>query len=245
MYRVYKKYLFIMMFIFVSMGIERGLAFGELITLDAIENAGLYPGQEAYLRFVDEKNVNNVLLNVSPTDPQFTSASDVFTYAKGISGWLLDSAGNIWSAEKVVGKSLSDLPVGIYKVSAVGGAYMYNSFGWNDAYKDKYWWELHIKAHLAYQDGQIVDEAYYMLGSLDGKTSADLALQAVQGNQIEIPIAEGGSLSFWIWDWNSIDNSGSLSFNVADDPGIPTVPEPSTFLLLVPGLVFLIRRIKR
>jgi hypothetical protein len=77
-----------------------------------------------------------------------------------------------------------------------------------------------------------------MLGSYDSQDSASAAFDAVKNEDIYISIAQGGSLSFWIWDWNSIDNSGSLAFNVA------VVPEPSTFLLLTMGLAFLIRRIR-
>jgi hypothetical protein len=232
------------MFVLVSMGMERGLASGTLITLDAREDAGFYPGEEAYLKFVDYQNVNNVLLNVYQTDPQFASASDVYSYAesKGIRNWLLTSAGNIWSSDLIVGESLSGLQAGIYRVSPVDGAYMaymYDSFGWDRNYRGKYWWELHIKGTLAYQNGQIVDNLYYMLGSYDGQTSADLALQAVLGSFIDIPLAEGGALSFWIWDWNSIDNSGGLSFNVTP------IPEPSTLTLLGIGMLFLIRRIRK
>jgi len=221
-----------MIFVLVSMGMERGLAFGTLFTLDAREDAGEYPGQGAYLRFVDNQNVNNVLLTVAPTDPPFVSGSDVLNYAssKGLSNWLLTSAGNIWSSDLIVGESLSGLHAGIYRVSPVEGAYMYDSFGWNQTYKDKYWWELHIKAS---------NGIYYMLGSFDGKTSAHSAFQAVQGSFIDIPLAEGSSLSFWLWDWNSIDNSGGLSFSVTP------IPEPSTLTLLGIGMLFLIRRIRK
>lgn len=239
MFKIVNKYfLLIIMFGLVSLGIEKGAAFGTPITLDAIEDAGLYLGQGAYLRFVYSTGQHVV----PATDPQWTSSQQVYAYAvnNNIPGpWVLESAGNIWSSDLIVGESLSGLHAGIYRVSPASGAYMYDSFGWNDTYKDKYWWELHIKATLAYQNGQIVDNLYYMLGSFDGKTSADLALQAVLGTFIDISLAEGGSLNFWVWDWNSIDNSGSLSFNVT------LIPEPSTFVLLTIGLPFLIWRIRR
>lgn len=226
-----------MMFVFVFMGIERGLAFGAPITIDAVEDAGLYPGQGAYLRFVDK---DGVYYPVPATGLQWTSSSQVYTYAysKGITDWVLESTGNIWSSDLIVGESLSGLQAGIYRVSPVDGAYMYDSFGWDPTYRDKYWWELHIQARRAYNNDQIVDYLDYMLGSYTSYNSADLALQASLGSYIDIPLAEGGLLSFWIWDWNSIDNSGGLSFNVTP------IPEPSTLTLLAIGLPFLIRRIR-
>jgi hypothetical protein len=230
----YKKCLTTVMFVFLCLGIARGLAHGTLIPLDAKADAGLYPGQGAFLSFVDGQG--NPLLNVSPTDhPEFTSSADVYAYAyaTGISDWMLQSAGNIWSSDLIVGESLMDLPAGTYRVSVpdgVSNAYEYDSFGWSD-YKEQWSWGLYIRADKAYKYGQIVDSFYDMLGSTTPYSSADLAFQAVQGSYIDITLAEGGSLNFWIWDWDSIDNSGGISFNVT------SVPEPSTFMLLTIGLL--------
>ena len=234
---IYKNFLVIVMFALALLGMEKGIAFGAQYSIDAIEDAGLYPGQEAYLRFRDNLSVYH---EVPATGLQWTTRQKVYDYAanNSIPGpWVLESVGNIWSSDDRIGESLLGLHAGIYRVSPVSGAYMYNSFGWNDEYNGKYWWELHIKA-TAYQNGQIVDN-YYMLGSILGKTSADLALQAVLGTSIDISLAEGGSLNFWVWDWNSIDNSGGLSFNVTP------IPEPSTLTLLGIGMLFLIRRIRK
>ena len=214
---------------FLSMGMVTGLAFGNLITLDAKEDAGQSPGQAAYLRF----NVNNVLLPVSSTDTPFTSASDVYNYAsgKGISIWLLESAGNIWSPDQVVGESLTGLHAGTYRMSPLSGAYrayQYDSFEWSNNLNDRKWrWEMHIQAI----NGQGVNENDYMLGSTNPFNTADEAFNAASGSHLDISIAEGGSLKFWIYDTNSIDNSGGLSINVA------AVPEPATILLLSLGLI--------
>ena len=238
----YKKWLTTVMLVFLCLGIAPGLSCATSIPLDGKADAGLYPGQGAFLSFVD--NNGNPLLNVLPTDhPQFTSSADVYAYAyaEGISDWSLQSAGNIWSSDLLVGESLTDLPAGIYRISVpdgVSNAYQYDSFGWSN-YKEQWWWELHIRADKAYKNGQIVDSYYDMLGSTTPYSSADLAFQAVQGSYIDITLAEGGSLNFWIWDPNnSIDNSGSLSFNVT------SVPEPSTFILLTLSLPLLFWRFR-
>jgi hypothetical protein len=241
MLNTYKKYLVMILFVLLSLGITHGVvfAYSEQITLDAIEDSGHNPKEGAYVRFVKDSDVNDVLLNVPQSQPQFTSALDVYdyTYNNKISNWLLTSAGNIWSSDTSVGESLENLHAGTYRISPVSGAYMRDSFGWSD-WSDYYWWELHIRV----QDASGVND--YVLGFDEPKGSAYLALQAVLGSYLDISVSEGGSLNFWIWDrndnlkyGNSTDNFGSITFNVA------SVPEPSTILLLSLGLAFLMRRI--
>ncbi|MGA2331931.1 MAG: PEP-CTERM sorting domain-containing protein [Syntrophales bacterium] len=237
MLSIYKRILVILIFAFLSLGLTNGLAYGTLINLDAREDAGLYPGQPAYLNFLS----NGIEYPGPATDPGWTHYTpdfpgdprsvDTYAYNASIPGsWVLQSAGNVWSSDKVVGESLTALPAGTYRISPASGAFMY-SFSDNPPY-NRFWWELQIEV----KEGST--ESYYMLGSYDSQDSASAAFDAVKNEDIYISIAQGGSLSFWIWDWNSIDNSGSLAFNVA------VVPEPSTFLLLTMGLAFLIRRIR-
>ncbi len=78
-----------------------------------------------------------------------------------------------------------------------------------------------------------------ILGDTNPLNSANAALTNSLGVYIDIPVEDGGSLTFWIWDTNSIDNSGGLTFDV-----IP-IPEPSTFLLAGTGLLFLYQRFRR
>ena len=154
---------------------------------------------------------------------RWTSSSEVESYAdmKGIINWQLESAGNIWSSDKIVEDAINNLDAGIYRVSGVSGAFMHDSFdeGWSP----------------------IVDFLDYPLGSFDPYSTADLALQANLGRSyIDIPLAEGGSPIFWIWDNpNTIDNLGSLTFDV-----VP-IPEPSTFILAGTGLLFLSRYFRK
>jgi hypothetical protein len=243
-----KRYFIIALFVLPCLVIANGLSFGfsTEIKLDARDDAGLYPGQDAFLQFLSGGKTYGGPL----TDPGWThyisagftdklSVNNYAYYDANIKdSWRLESAGNIWSSDKIVGESLENLHAGTYRISPESGAYMY-SFSDNPEYTDKYWWELHIEVK------QSNVTSHYMLGSTVYADSADSALNAVLGQYIDISIAEGGSLSFWIWDWNetlnygnSIDNSGSLTFNIT------SVPEPSTFLLLTIGLAFLMRRIR-
>jgi hypothetical protein len=250
MFSIYKRMLVILVFAFLSLGITNGFVFadGTQITLDAIADAGWYPGQTAFLKFVDQHDTNHVLYD-SAADPtftidnaQWTTAQPVYDYAAalGISDWWLSSAGNIWSSSDLsVGESLTNLDAGTYRITPVSGGYERDTWGggWS-SYNGDWWWELHIRLQ---KDNHIYND--YKLGSSDPSNSELDAFNAVKTSYIVIPVMEGGSLGFWIWDWdlasgygNSTSNYGGITFNVT------SVPEPSTFLLLTVGLAFLIRR---
>jgi hypothetical protein len=210
------------------------------MTIDAIEDAGQSPGQGAYLKFVYPSGY----YDVTAADPPWTSSSQVYAYASSHSippGWHLESAGNIWSSDQFVGDALTNLDMGIYRISVVGGAFMYDSFGggWSQ-YGNQWRWQLHIQALRAIKNGKIVDYFDYMLGSFDPYSSASEALQASLGDYIDIPLADNGSLIFWIWDNPfTIDNSKNLTFSVEN------IPEPSTLILVGAGVFFLTRRFRR
>jgi hypothetical protein len=123
----------------------------------------------------------------------------------------------------------------------MGGAFTYDNFDWSGV-AGKWLWQLQIYA---------VGGDNYTLGSQDLYDSAAVALGANLGRYMDITLAEGGELIFWIADGNlgetpydalhrnSIDNSGSLTFNVV------LIPEPSTFILTGTGLLLLLRRYRK
>ncbi len=228
-----KKWFIIGLLASFSLGITDRFVYSYTITLDAVEDAGLYPGQDAFVRFVDKLNSNNVWLNVSQTNQHvpFTSKEEVTTFANNNNlnnrgDWLLNSAGNIWSSDTTVGETLDGLPAGIYRIANLAGSFQYDSFGWSQ-YAYQSLWVIDIRAEW---DNAVQD---YTLGTFDP------LIGSLSGISFDIPLGGLGSLSFWIPDWNSIDNSGRLTFNVT------RIPEPSTLMLLSIGLAFLARRRRR
>ncbi|PKN68378.1 MAG: hypothetical protein CVU54_15075 [Deltaproteobacteria bacterium HGW-Deltaproteobacteria-12] len=143
--------------------------------------------------------------------------------------------------------------------------YVDDAFEWGGGYQHKYWWKVFVIAtdSAGYNHDNPGDARGYIFGpggaeELDVSSllatpeaydwyaqhadfsgaydSSTDAFNAVQNLHLDISLEEGGGLYFWIWDWNSIDNSGAISLNVT------SVPEPSTLILLAIGLSCLIIR---
>jgi len=204
------KFGFAAVFSILLLSFLGGPALAETITLDAVADAGLSPGQSPYIRFVDDTNYTPLMDDLL-TNPGWDSADDVYEFAKPLSSWLLASAGDFGNTDSIVGESLTDLAAGTYRISPLSGNFTYDSWGWSSFHNLNYW----------LLDIRLLDSA--------GANFSDYRLftpNLTQNQYLDIFVMEGGSLNFWIWDWNSIDNSGSLTFEV-----VP-VPEPSTLTLL-------------
>ena len=246
MFDLWKKTFVIVIGVLFCLGITQGVALGVPISIDSVMDAGQFPGEAAYRTFVD-KDTNAVLYNVSGAVPAWSSSQQVIDFAdsEGIENWLLLSSGDSSNAspDTIVGYSLTALTAGTYRISVSDGAFEYDSFNWKDEsgndsqYYNKWLWGMHVRA---------CDDANnlcadYTLGSFTFYGSPSEALTNNIGKFIDISVVDGGSLNFWINDWNSIDNSGSISFEVTPAP----VPEPATFLLFALGFAFLIGKRSR
>lgn len=238
-----KHFVVIALFVVSLTGVLGSPAFGIQMTIDAVDDAGQLARQVAYLKFVDSFGETLTTITTDEVSNRWTSSSEVKSYAddpkNNIPGpWFLQSAGNIWSSDTIVGDPFTAPHAGVYRISPVDGAFTYDSFNWSNV-ADKWLWQLQI---------YVVGGANYTLGSDGLYDKGYLALGANLGEYIDITLDKGKELIFWIADGrldgdpserNTIDNSGSLTFNVV------LIPEPSTLILAVTGLFFLARRFRK
>jgi len=234
MVSIFRRFIMIGLFAIAFMGVLQSPALGIRMTIDAIDDAGQFPGENAYVKFVYDVDKE---LSVTTNDvlQPWTSKQEVIGYAdsKKITNWQLESASNIWSSDdNIVGKALNNLHEGIYRISVVDGAFMYDSFDWSN-YAGLYWWQLHIQSSML--AGPVI------LGDTNGFSNAQSAWENsfLKYKYLDVQVNDDGSLNFWILDWNTIDNSGSLTFDVV------LIPEPSTFILAGTGLLFLSRYFRK
>ncbi len=212
---------------------SRSWGYSITMTIDSRDDAGISPILPfPFVKFEYPSGVHYVPSSEGP----FNSKENVSSYAdsKGITGWTLYSSGNIWSSDQIVGDFLIGLAPGPYRVSVVSGAFMRDSFNWSNYY-GSFWWELHIQVRDP--SGNPIGSDY-ILGSNSPYSSADEALSSNLGKYYDFNLPPGGSLLFWIYDLNSIDNLGNLTFKVT------LVPIPSTILLFGTGLIFFVKRIR-
>jgi hypothetical protein len=242
MFTTIRKCFFVVAIASLSFTFVHCPAYATLYTVDAITDAGLYPGQPD---FVDFLLSNGSTVNVrSSTSPPFTDSTTVYNYAtaNGIpAGWTLQSAGNIWnSSQTTVGVTTPLLSAGTYQISVVSGAFTYDSFDWSSSpnYYQQWLWFLNIESDVppSPSGGTSQSLNYYTLGSSTLYGTPAAAYNASKNSLIDITLASPGYLNFWIYDTNSIDNAGSLEVNVA------AVPQPSSLWLLITGVLILILR---
>lgn len=207
-----EKKIFTAMMVLIFIMAVQGLAFGTQITIDSRDDAGAYPAETAFIQFLS----NGVTYAGPSSDPGWNSYTDVGAYTNANlipDPWELQSAGNIWSSDTTVGDSITASIAGTYRITPISGGFYY-TYGENAA---DWRWELQV----TWGDGAI--KGSQMMGFND---------------YLDIALAENDWVSLWIWDTNSIDNSGSLTSDITMLTPTP-VPEPSTFLLLASGFALL------
>ncbi len=218
--------------IFILMGAAPAKALTWNMSVDAVNDAGEDPGQNVYAQFIFPGSPKPPSLIDTSKDPFLTrplTAQVYYNFAtsQGFPYWNLQSAGNVWSSDKIVGDSITGLAPGTYRITALGGGYQYDSFGWDSQDAYRWWWELHIRASYG---GNAYDD---ILGSTQSE-STEAGLAQYLGTYRDINLPMGGDLYFWIYDTNSVDNYGRLQFEVT-----PVIPETPGFLLTAAGLLLL------
>jgi hypothetical protein len=214
-----------LLFGFLFLTFTGGPVFSDIYKLDARDDAGTAFGQSAYAQFV---GTDSTIYRIDPTvytTPPATKG-DVVGIAQAMNiGWTaVEATGNIWSTtgDHTVGDTYT-FGAGTYRIAVVGGGFLYDSFKWSDWQNEPPAWKMNIRAQVA------GDSAYSdkILGPFLSESLGEFPLYT------DVTLKSAGTLSFWIWDPNSIDNSGSLTFSVT------AVPAPPSLLLLAGCLPFI------
>jgi hypothetical protein len=239
-----KKYLFI-----VAFGLVCGIfvycpAHATYYTVSALGDAGIVYGQPDYASLTGTISGVPTTFIIPSTTP-INNKTDVQNIAAllGMSAWTLNSAGNIYDPAKTnIGVTTGPLAAGTYRISVAtdaASAFTYDSFDWTATYYNRYLWFLQIMSYTTVSGLGVYQS--YTLGTDTLYSSLNDAWNGNKTLSTTVTLAgPNPALFFWIYDVNSLDNLGSLRFNVE------VVPLPSSLLLALAGLpamaLFRVRR---
>ncbi len=152
--------------------------------------------------------------------------------------WWYTSAGT-FGASGQIGMTVTGLAPGTYKIQATGGGFTYDNWNWTDSSTySVYRYFLGVvqtTGGIAYQQAAIGDKNVTSTGGISG-----LASHYAGWYDIVTIYSLSDVLTFYVCDNNTMDNSGTLSFDIT------SVPLPSSLLLALSGLpamaLFRVRR---
>jgi hypothetical protein len=211
------------------------------VTLDAVENAGWWEEnlEQSYLKIFDADNIEvwsggNSDLMTSWTDfaALVDDLDDGYIGAAGSgtslgSTYTIQSGGNVFSAAAPIYTTIR-LSAGQYTISLDSDSESYNLKGYSDSnYAGDNLWNAYVQMWVP--DGQ-------NLAFGDGNTlygnSAE-ALSAYDTITVSLELFGDTDLNLYINDYNSLDNTGSVTLN------IQPVPLPAAWLLFGSGMAAL------
>lgn len=200
-------------------------------TIDSVINGGQHYYDSAFAQLTGTAYSETFTTAAHPTP--FTGSAAAIAYADSkTSGWAYTSAGNMWTNPGTIGYTVSGLAPGTYTISAVSGGFTYDSWNWSGDY-NRYMYLLQIVKGTGWY-GTIGDSTKTSTGGVSGLSTFYSTWFTT------VTLLPGETLSFYVWDNNTIDNLGTLTFSVA------SVPLPSSLLLALGGLpamaLFRVRR---
>jgi hypothetical protein len=166
----------------------------------------------------------------------------VLVNGQSVGNWHIESAGDVFNhPENAIYKTLPVTP-GTYKLSLTpdSQAYQLNAFLWgNEGGTPAPKWNAYVQMYVKYNDGT-VDSVNFGNGSQTFGSEADaLAFYRLHYDGEILNLTKPGTIEFYINDYNSVDNGGSVSLEF--DKTCP-VPVPGGLVLLGSALVSMFTR---
>jgi hypothetical protein len=160
-----------------------------------------------------------------------------------VPNWQVQSAGDVFNnPANAIWKELSISP-GTYtlKLTADSHAYQLNEFLWPNENNSSPVWNAYVQMYAVYDDTSKESFNFGDWNRARGTENSVLALYRQDVDGLIVNITKPAMVYFYINDYNSVDNGGSVTLEFTDPP--PPVPLPGSLLLFGSGLAaFLVRR---
>lgn len=202
------------------------------VTLDGIANAGWWADDlgSAYLYIKDKADDSYFYKWRSGVNPEPLAWSNLDELVADLNtrgfSWWLESGGDPFNKPSNPIWTSVFLEKGSYEINLAPDSEAYNlsdHWGNND-------WNAYVQMYAANGDSFNFGEGSYITSSKDN------ALNYYRSNvdKMTISLKEDTNLRFYINDYNSIDNAGSVKLNVS------VVPEPGQVSLFIAGSILLV-----
>lgn len=216
-------------------------ALAVTVTLDGVANATWSANPNTYLYVVDRDDpTKQPYFSWKPSDgalPWSNLTQMVNALVAGVdvgtNDWKVESGGNPFHPGSVF--QTLNLPAGVYTLKLAPGSAAYNLQGYpwpNETHQDV--WNDYVEIYAVYQNGLGTKSVSF--GGFDLNKPTDLESLAYYRSHVDgmqLVLDYPAMVNFYINDWNSVDNTGSVSLDV------DAVPIPGTLPLLGSGLALL------
>ena len=218
-------------------------ALAVTVTLDGVANATWSANPTTYLYVVDKSSGTPYYQwNYGDANPvPWSSLDQMVTALKqgdyvGNHDWQVESGGNPFNPSSSVFQTLT-LPAGVYTLRLAQNSEAYNLQGyqWPNETTHQDVWNAYVQIYAVYQ-GNNGTTSLAFGGFNDRQTteSGALAYYRSEVDGMQLTLDQAATVNFYINDYNSVDNTGSVSLDVN------AVPLPGTLPLLGSGLALLL-----